>query len=315
MRKFFGHVPTHRGRNPPLQSLSPGIRAVTAIVLLLVVLGIAGCTDLPRDQGKAAPLEVAVTLLPQAEMVSAVGGERVCVTVVVPPGTDPHTFEPAASQMVKLSQAEIYFRLGPGLLPFEDTLVDRILEMNPEIVVVDSSEGISLLSGDEEGERYDPHIWLSLSNAGVIVGNIRKGFVLADPSFAEYYAGREQQYKERIGEADASIRASLAGTEGAAFLVTHPAWGYFAQEHELVQIAVEAEGKEPSAREISTLISRAREEGIHVIFVEPQFSTRESEVIAREINGSVVFIDPLSPDYLTNLQRVASAIAVGASGG
>lgn len=278
-------------------------------------MGIGGCTDYQPVSGRAAPLEVAVTLLPQAEMVKAVGGERVCVTVVVPPGGDPHTYEPAAGQMVKLSQAGIYFRLGPGLLPFEDTLVDRIREMNPEIVVVDTSGGISLLSGGEEGERYDPHIWLSLSNAGKMVENIRKGFVLTDPAFAEYYAGRERQYQSKIREADSFIRATLAGKQGAAFLVTHPAWDYFAKDYGLVQIAVEAEGKEPSAREISTLIDRARREGIHVIFVEPQFSSRESEVIAREINGSVVFIDPLAPDYLSGLQRVASALAEGASNG
>ncbi|MDD1715729.1 MAG: zinc ABC transporter substrate-binding protein, partial [Methanolinea sp.] len=235
------------------------LRMVAATGLLLIVLGIAGCTDIPEKTGRA-PLEVAVTLLPQAEIVNAVGGERVCVTVVVPPGGDPHTYEPAAGQMVTLSQAGVYFRLGPGLLPFEDTLVDRIRVMNPEIVVVDMSEGIPRLSGDGEGEGYDPHIWLSLTNAEKILENTRKGFVLADPSFAEYYTGREQQYKDKIREADTSIRVTLAGKQGAAFVVTHPAWGYFARDYGLVQIAVESEGKEPSAREISTLIDRARAE-------------------------------------------------------
>ncbi len=285
-----------------------------ALVLALGTIAAAGCLTQGPGEQENGSIRVAVTLLPQAEMARSVGGEQVCVTVVVPPGSDPHTYEPSASQLVALSQARIYFRLGPGLLPLEDGVVDRLQAMNPGILVVDTSAGIERLSGGEGGQGYDPHVWLSPVNARIMVENIGKGYIRADPGGEAGYTARRDAYVREINRTDESIRAALSGKAGEKFLVVHPAWGYFARDYGLEQVAIEPEGKEPSSREIARIIAMAREEGIRVVFTEPQFPAREGMVIAREINGTVTVIDPLAPDYLANEVRVARAIAAGGAG-
>jgi len=105
---------------------------------------------------------------------------------------------------------------------------------------------------------------------------------------------------------DAQIRAVFSEKgENVEFMVFHPAWGYFAQAYGLRQISVEMEGKEPKPAELAGLIRYARERGTKVIFVQPQFSTRSAEIIARGIDGRVVFANPLAPDWATNLKEVA----------
>ncbi|MDD5313214.1 MAG: zinc ABC transporter substrate-binding protein, partial [Dehalococcoidia bacterium] len=91
------------------------------------------------------------------------------------------------------------------------------------------------------------------------------------------------------------------------FIVYHPAWSYFAHDYGLVQVGIEQEGKEPKAAYMARLISEAKEKNIKVIFVSPEFDTRNAETIAREIGGRVVIIDPLAGDYLINMRSIAAA--------
>ena len=110
------------------------------------------------------------------------------------------------------------------------------------------------------------------------------------------------------------IRGTLAQRDSKYILVFHPAWGYFADEFGLVQIPVEIEGKEPTAAELAQVIDFANARGIRTVFVQPQFSTRAAEAVARSIGGNVVPIDPLAEDYVTNMKRVARAL-IGRPGG
>ena len=103
---------------------------------------------------------------------------------------------------------------------------------------------------------------------------------------------------------DKDIRDGLAKVKKRSFVTFHPAWGYFAEDYDLKQLAVEIGGKEPSAQDIINLIEEAKEHSIKVVFVSPQFNPESAKVIAREIGGSVVFIDPLAKDYLSNLYSV-----------
>ena len=104
---------------------------------------------------------------------------------------------------------------------------------------------------------------------------------------------------------DADLKKTLAGKKGLRFMVFHPAWGYFAQAYGLRQVPIEIEGKNPKPAQLQELIRRARESGIRVIFVQPQFSTKSAEIVAREIGGQVAFADPLAGDWMANLRQVA----------
>ena len=278
------------------------------VLVFIVTLLAAGCSQ-PPGAGGQETMKVAVTLPPQAEMVREVGGGHVEVQVVVPPGADPHTFEPTAGELVRLSDNILYFRIGPDLLPFEDVLVSRLQEIEPGIRVIDSSEGVTLLASTDPDERGspDPHIWLSLRNAEIMTAHVRDALIEADPANAAEYQANSDEYISRLREADEDIRQGLSGSGVHTILVTHPSWGYFARDYGLTQVAIGEEGKEPTARELEHLVNLALKENIRVIFAEPEFSVRGAEVLAAEINGTVILVDPLAEDYLENMRRVAVA--------
>ena len=231
--------------------------------------------------------------------------------------------------MAKASGADIYLTLGTGLLPLEDALVSRLRAMNPDLVVVDTSKGVTYLldqeettgnstgssqkmQGDPEDRGVgspDPHIWLSLRNAEILSENIRDALIAADPAHAQEYRENCDRYTARLKDLDQTIIAKFSKNDPGIILVTHPAWEYFARDYGLQMVAIEREGKEPTARDLESLILLARSQDIRVVFVEAQESPRGAETIAREIGGTVQVIDPLAGDYLANMDRVSAAFS------
>ncbi len=295
---------------------TPGI---LAILLILIACLSSGCVDSTMG-GNDERIPVAVTLLPMKEIALAIGGDRIAVTVVVPPGTEPHTFEPTPGQIASIAQSRIFFRVGEGLLPFEDRLTDRLSSQNPDLLVVELSEGIDIIKGDaghEHEENHhstgatDPHIWLSPNNGALMAGTIASTLITIDPEGEAIYLENLDEYQKRSASVDAEVREILDTLPSRRFIVTHDAWGYFAHEYGLEQVAVHIGGKEPTAREIQEVIRIAREDGVGIVCIEPQFPERTARVIAAEINGEVVIIDPLPEAYLENFIRVAEALRGG----
>jgi zinc transport system substrate-binding protein len=242
------------------------------------------------------------------------------IYVMVPPGSDPHTYEPLPALVAKAAEADMYLTLGTGLLPVEDVLASRLVAMNPDLVRVDSSKNITYLRdyeetedgsngsfGMEPGESPDPHIWLSLRNAEIMSENTRDALITADPAHEMEYRENCDRYTARLKDLDQRISDAFSGNTPGIILVTHPAWQYFARDYGLLMVAIEHEGKEPTAKELEALIVLGRTHGIRVVFAEAQESTREAETIAREIGGTVRVIDPLAGDYLANMERVSQA--------
>ncbi|MFP3872705.1 MAG: metal ABC transporter solute-binding protein, Zn/Mn family [Candidatus Aenigmatarchaeota archaeon] len=229
---------------------------------------------------------VAVSIPPQVEWVEEIGGEKVEVVVMIPPGEDPHTYEPTPSQMQKLGEADIYFKVGSGL-EFEERWMDEMKDQNPDMKVVDGSEGIDLLRFDDDHEQEN-HALLS-----------------------EKIDGEEESYKSKLQNLHHNLTESFEPHQGRKFLIYHPSLGYFADEYGLKQIAVEAEGKEPGPKDIEKIIEEAKEEGILVVFISPQFDEDQAESIAEEIDGEVITVDSLAEDYLDNIEKIAEALIYG----
>jgi zinc transport system substrate-binding protein len=284
-----------------------GKQEIIAPILILIILALvllSGCTG-PSEPPAEGRLVVAVTIPPQAEMVKEIGGDRVEVLVLVPPGSDPHTYEPLPRQVQEASRARLYLTVGTGILPVEDSLAARLMAMNPDLIVADSSAGVALIG---EGGK-DPHVWLSLKNAEKMVINIRDALIVADPEGASGYQENSAAYRERILALDKDVEGRFSGKEGRIILVSHGAWAYFARDYNLRMISIEQEGKEPTARDLESLIELAKANHIRVVFADSQENPREAEVIAQEIGGRVEIVDPLAPDYLANMERVATAFA------
>ena len=279
-----------------------GLIILVAIVMLSFCQGCMSST--PTDQ----KIGVGVTILPQAEFVESVGREKVSVTVMVPPGAEPHTYEPKPSQMVELAKAKMYAKLGSGI-EFELANMEKLIEVNKHIFVVDCSKGITLMKSDDPDDPgMDTHIWISPLNAKIIVQNICDGLVQIDPVNRSYYEKNRDIYNEKLTELDRDIRVGLSGVKNRTFIIYHPFMGYFAREYKLNQISIEELGKEPTASHIADLIARAKKDNIKVVFVSPQFSTQSARTIASGIGGRVIPIDDLSRNYLTNLRSIANEL-------
>ncbi len=294
---------------------------------------------------QAAKLPVFVSILPQKYIVQQIGKGRVDVQVMVRPGANPATYEPRPKQMADLSNASIYFAIGVPfesvwLEKFANANPDmRVIHTDRGIEKLamaahDHHHDDDPGEGHQESEHHqadhdptksdhhgdavhdedphehagrDPHIWLSPPLVKMQARTILDALRETDPTHSDAYTANFQAFSDRIDRLDAYLRNIFAGKQGLRFLVFHPAWGYFAHTYGLQQIPIEIEGKEPKPAQLKALIKHAREDGINVIFVQPQFSTKSAELIAREIGGRVVAVDPLAEDWVENLRAVAEA--------
>lgn len=258
---------------------------------------------------------VAVSIAPLAEFVEAIGGDHVNVTVMVPPGASPHTYEPTPSQLKAVSRARLYVKVGSGI-EFERVWLDKILAVNRHLAVCDTSRGIKLITMEGLHQHHpssahaaqDPHIWTSPANAVNMVENIRDSLIAANPANEALYRANTEAYLEKLRGLINRIEKGLAFVQHRKFMVFHAAWSYFAREFSLEQMTVETGGKEPSARDLARLISKAKAQNIRVIFTEPQFNPKSAETIAHAIGAKVSAIDPLARNYLQNMEGMAHAV-------
>lgn len=292
------------------------------IALVALSVWISGCVDNDRDENSVSVL---VTIVPQEEMLSSIGGDFVDVTVMVPAGESPHTFEPTPHQMTKVATASAYFTVGSGV-EFELTYLDTIVEQNPDLTLFDCSKDITVLSFDEHyaesgnheenddsHEGTDPHIWTSPVNMKKMAEIVYEGLIEIDPEHQAQYYANYINYSASLDSLHQNISTLLEPYQGKSFMVYHPAWGYFGDSYQLNMIAIEEEGKKPGPTGIAAIIDQAQNESINVIFVSPQFDISSAETIATEINGEVAFANPLMNDYKQTLTTLAETIIQGYS--
>jgi len=262
----------------------------------------------------AVPLRAFVSVAPQRDFLQRIAGPRVQVAVLVQPGQNPHTYEPTPRQVADLAQADVYVRIG---VPFEDAWLPRIQAANPRMEVLDLRTGLDLPSlqlGHAPGEdtdsvELDPHAWTSPLLVKRMGLRLRDYLSLRDPDGSALYQAQYAAFAADLEALDRDIRVTLAGLKQRRFLVFHPAWGHFAAAYGLTQIAIEHQGKEPGAKALGALIDQAREHGLRVVFVQPQFDRKAARAVATGIDGRVEVLDPLAEDYFANLRRVAKQIA------
>jgi zinc transport system substrate-binding protein len=158
-------------------------------------------------------------------------------------------------------------------------------------------------------EGLDPHVWTSPANVKIIAKNIFNALVKQDPKNEKYYHTNYEKLVQEINTLDKKIKETLHHSHDAKFMIFHPAFGYFANQYHLEQIAIETEGKEPKPKELEHLIEEAKEEKIKAIFTSPEFSDKMAKIIAKELNIPVVKISPLNPKWEENLIFMAESIA------
>jgi len=301
--------------------------------ILFTSIGIGFATD---------KVPVFVSIVQQKYFVQQIGKDLVDVQVMVQPGASPATYEPKPRQMADLSKTKIYFAIS---VPFENAWLSKIAAANPNMRVIHTDHGIEKIPMEahhhhdddpaeehHEGDRHeadrdhekdehhgeaehdedhhehtglDPHIWLSPPLVKIQAQTILAALQEADPAHRSVYEANYKEFAAQIDQLDADLKKTFTGTTGLQFMVFNPAWGYFAHTYGLKQVPIEIEGKDPKPAQLKELIQHAREKGIKVVFVQPQFSTKSAKLVAREIGGQVAFADPLAEDWVANLREVS----------
>jgi zinc transport system substrate-binding protein len=284
---------------------------------------LAGCGDDSAPVSKDRPdgkLSVFVSIPPQAGFVRAIGGEHVVVTSFAGEGQDPHQISVQPKQMSALARAHVYFSVG---MPFEELLINKIRDQKSAPQIVDTTKGIELIAFEEGAHDHgdsddahdhdhgegDPHIWLSPEAIKTQATHMAAALKELAPQHSAEFEENLASYLEKLKALDFAISEKMEPFLGATFFVYHPAFGYFADAYGLYQEPVEVGGNSPTPKALAKFIQHAKDLGVKVIFVQPQFDRRNAETVAREIGGKVVPLDPLAEDVLGNLETIADSIA------
>ncbi len=276
--------------------------------LLLVVLLAACARPTPRPGGVAEvlpalspaplgagePLRVVATTTIVGDVVARVGGDAIQLTVLLPPGADPHTYEPTPADLTAVAQAHVLFVNGLGLEGF----LERTLRNAGDVPVVPVSAGIRPRLLEEQGKEEhdgeaDPHVWLDVRNVLVWVENIRQALSALDPGHADFYAANAAAYRQELEALDAWILEQVARVppQNRKLVTNHPAFGYFADRYGFEQVAAVypiGPGAEPSAREIAELEETIRRFGVPAVFAETTVNPQLAEQVARDTGVRLV---------------------------
>ena len=224
---------------------------------------------------------------------------------IVPPGNSPGNYEPTPQEMESFSRASIYFTIG---VPTEKA---NILPKAEDMEIVDLPAKVAEEYPDREfspGKR-DPHIWISPKRAKVMVATIAETMAGLDAKNAQTYLDNAEAFLNELDRVDAEITETFAAIHNKTFIVFHPAYGYFADDYGLQMYALEEDGKEATPQHLQDMIDLAKAGNIKAVFSQAEIDSKQPDAFAEEIDGEKVILEPLSDDYIANLEHMTEAIS------
>ena len=263
------------------------------IIYICIVIAAAvtlyGCGGANRKSNDSKE-HIFVSITPLRPLVESIVGDDFDISVLVPAGASPESFEPTPRQFLALNRAKWVFAVG--LIDFERNILSKIEQKEK---ITDLSHGI------------DPHIWTSPIALKRMAENAYNTIAAAYPDSAKYKTNYEA-LTTQLDSLDSTVRTLCEGARTRQFIIYHPALTYLARDYGLEQIAIEHEGKEPSAKRLSSIIGNARTEGINRIFYQSTYPRSSVEVIAEDIGAEPVEIDPLREDIFANIKEITRLI-------
>lgn len=277
--------------------------------LLTGTIGLmSGCRKRGFGADAEGKVKVVATIFPMYDFVRRIGGDQVAVNMMVPAGTEPHAWEPSTRDMMDLEEADLLVYNGAGMETWMDDVLSSV--QNKDLVVLEASKDVSLLKTDHDEDEdedhedhdddhhhgeYDPHVWLSPSNAKIEMRAIADALKSIDPEHADMY---EQNYKVAAEECDKlseEYASALAPYEGRYIVVAHEAYGYLCHEYGLNQIGIEgvSADQEPDAARMREIIDMVGEYDIRCIFFEELVDPKVAKTIADETGCKTAALSPL----------------------
>lgn len=268
-----------------------------------------GCKSNQQKAGMAesnAKPTVTVTIPPYQYFVDKIAGDKVDVNVMVSNGNNPETYEPNAQQMMELSNSTLYLKVGS--IGFEQTWMKKLQDNAPDMKMIDTSVGIT--PAKTPGGNIDPHVWMSCKNARIISSNIFKALCQLEPENKTFFQKNYQQLLSSIDRQDSIIRKSFKDNPEMVrkFVIYHPILTYFARDYQLEQLAIEEEGREPSAAQLKSLIERARKQKIRYCLIQAEFANRNTTTFIKESQTKAMDINPLQADWANAMKEVSLAV-------
>lgn len=291
------------------------------VSLFISVVLLTGCKTKPADDGKPV---VTVTILPLQYFAEQLTGDYFRINVLIPPGVSHHNYDPTPRQLRELEKSKVLF--VNGHLGFEKSWIPKMKSNYRNLAIIDLSTGINLISeeGGEGGhadeneqinasggrshEGIDPHYWMSVTEARKLAATMAGGLIQADPACRQMVKKNLDKLTARLDSLGVAMNAQFKDLSHRSFLIFHPALAYFARDYNLEQHSMELGGKEPTASHIRDLVDLARIEKINTIFIQKEYDQENAQTLARETGARIVIIDPMSPDWFTEMEQLAKKI-------
>lgn len=276
-----------------------GLKIGTLFLLIIFILVASSCAKQTAyySTEESKKIIVYTSIFPIYDFTKNIGKDKIELKMMVPPTAEPHGWEPTAKLITELEKADIFIYNGAGMEPWVEKLVGSI--SNKELVIVEASKGIELLNSDQsaghEGEGYDPHVWLDPTNAVVQANNIKSALVSLDQNNNDFYETNYQKYVKELLSLDQEISNEINKLKAKELVVTHAAFGYFANRYGLRQIAVKGltPQEEPSAAKLAEIAKLLNEKNLKYIYLETLTEHRLSEVLARETGAKTAVLNPI----------------------
>ncbi len=245
---------------------------------------------------------VLVSVPPQKYLVERITDGLLPVAVIVPQGMSPHSYEPTPQQVLAMEGHTVWFRIGE---PFEE----RVIPMLRTTQVIDQREGVDLLHHQgcccaAKRDSFDSHLWTSPRCLQHMALQIRDALSIYWPEHQVKFAHHTASLLADLMELDCWIQRQLEDKISTILLVTHPAFGYFCRDYGLLQVSLEQEGKEPTARHLTALVEHLKTEPLRCVVLEPQHPMKGGQRVAHLLGLDTVVIDPYREDIFDNLREI-----------
>lgn len=260
------------------------------IMTIVLIFSFTSCNNTNSENKNQGKIQVIVSFNPLKEFTKAIGKDKVSIKVIIPDGVEPHDYEPKAKDLEVLSNGRIFVYNGLGMESWAEKTIESV--DNKNLIVVDSSKGIKRIKSGSEDEikehgQYDPHIWLSLTEAQKQCKNIEEALIKADIKNKDYYVKNYTEYVKSLQNLYDEYKDKFSKVQNKNFVTGHAAFAYFCRDFSLKQNSIEdvfAEG-EPSAKKMKELVDYCKDNSIKTIFTEELVSPKVSETLANEVGA------------------------------
>jgi zinc transport system substrate-binding protein len=285
-----------------------------AALIIPSLLLIAGCTPQTTSTQTENIPTIVGTFYPVSEIAKAIGQDTIKVETLIPTGAEPHSYEPTAKQIVELSKADAFIVME-GMF---ENIEQKIINSNKNIKIIDTADNLELIeisesehehhedetheeSEHEESEHnhadgdFDPHTWLSIHNMEIMTEEITTQLTEMFPENKEMYELNKIKYLTKLQILENQYQTELSSCNQNVILVNHQSFGYVAHEYNFEQISVNGFNpeSEPTPKTIQNIIKEAKEHNLKYIFSEGQLDKKTANLLANEINGQVLELNPV----------------------